>query len=76
MKKMSCRDMGGDCDVVIEADTPEEMMEKGKKHVHDMAEKGDETHKGLVEKMKAMTPENLKEWESGFQKKWEETPLE
>ena len=68
---MTCKDMGGMCDAEITGETPEEMMENGKKHVHDTAEGGDATHGELVEKMKVMTPEEFKMWEDGFKVKFE-----
>ena len=71
---MTCSDMGGMCDAEISGETPEEMIESGKKHVHDAAEGGDTAHSELVEKMKAITPEEYKMWEDGFRAKYDTAP--
>ena len=70
MKKMTCTDLGGMCDAEITGETAEEMMEAGKKHVHDAAEAGDEAHAELVEKMKVISDEDYKKWEEGFREKF------
>lgn len=74
MKKMTCSDMGGVCDVEITGETPEEMMEAGKKHAHDAAEGGDEAHGELVEKIKNISEEDFVAWEKGFREKFEAAP--
>ena len=71
MKKITCRQMGGVCDDVIERETPEEVMKKGHEHVQNAT---DEEHKQLSEKMKQLSDEDNKKWEEGFRKTWEETP--
>jgi len=71
MKKMTCKNIGGMCGAEITGETPEEMMEAGKKHVHDAAEGGDEAHGELVEKMKNMSEEDFTTWQKGFKEKFE-----
>jgi hypothetical protein len=44
MKTMTCKQMGGPCDTPIRASSAEEMMERGKEHVGEMAAKGDDGH--------------------------------
>jgi hypothetical protein len=72
MKKMTCREMGGSCDTVIEGDTPEEMVANGAKHLSEMSEK-DEAHK----KDKAMMdeaqkdPAHAQEWFEKFKVKFD-----
>ncbi len=51
MKKMTCRQLGGACDLVFEADTFEEIAELSKKHGMEMYQKSDAAH---LEAMKAM----------------------
>jgi len=62
MKKITCKEMGGDCDAVITGETAEELMANGKKHVHNLAESGDEVHKGIVERMGQLSEEDQKKW--------------
>ena len=71
MKKITCREMGGDCDAVITGETAEELMANGKKHVHDLAESGDEVHKGVVEKMGQLSEEDHKKWAEDFAAKFD-----
>jgi len=67
MKKMSCKDMGGVCDTEIQAETAEEMMEKGKQHVHSQE---DEEHQGIVKQMEAMNDEEKAGWAKEFEGKF------
>ena len=41
-------------------------MANGKQHVHDAADGGDEDHKGIIDKMKAMSEEEYKKWIEDF----------
>jgi len=71
MKKMTCREMDGVCDAEIQGETAEEMMEKGKQHVH---ETQDEAHQGLVKEMENASEEDMAAWKKGFQEKYEAAP--
>jgi len=64
MKTMSCKQLGGACDVEFHAETFEEMAELSKKHGMEMAEKGDQAHLNAMEDMKKLinNPEAMKEW--------------
>lgn len=65
---MTCKQMGGPCDALVQANSAEEMMKTGGDHVNEMAEKGDEDHKKTKEVMdSAMTnPELMKAWQDKF----------
>ena len=63
--------MGGVCEAEIQAETAEEMMEKGKKHVH---EAQDEAHQALINEMKNASKEDMEAWEKGFKEKYEAAP--
>ena len=67
MKKMTCKQLGGACDLVFEANTFEEMAELSKKHGTEMYQKGDEDHlKAMSAMMELMkSPENMKAWFDG-----------
>ncbi|MBT8306671.1 MAG: DUF1059 domain-containing protein [Maribacter sp.] len=64
MKTMTCRQLGGACDLEFHADTFEKMAEQSKKHGMGMFQKGDEAHLNAMRTMKEQkqTPEALTEW--------------
>ena len=49
MKTMNCKQLGGACDTVFQAETFDEMAEISKQHGMEMFQKNDEAH------LKAMT---------------------
>lgn len=69
MKKMKCSAFGGPCDEVIVAATKEEMLSKGMDHVR-------AAHPEMVADIEKMTPEQNAEWQTMFDKAWDETPDE
>ena len=71
MKKITCQAMGGICDADITGETADELMANGKQHVHDAAEGGDETHKEVAERMKAMSTEDHDKWAEDFTSKFD-----
>jgi hypothetical protein len=75
MKKMTCKEMGGSCDAVIEGNTAEEMALNGGKHLTVMSEK-DAGHKRDKEVMDASqnNPEHIKEWMVDFTTKFDALP--
>ncbi|MBL6446717.1 DUF1059 domain-containing protein [Fulvivirga sp. 29W222] len=64
MKKMTCRQLGGACDLEFRADTFEEIAEISKKHGTEMFQKGDEVHLKAMEGMKELMKDTAKmqEW--------------
>jgi len=76
MKKMTCKDLGGACDVEMMAATPDEMMKKGGDHVNEMAQAGDEAHVALKAEMdKAMTDKAAMDtWQAMFTENWDKAP--
>lgn len=69
MKTMTCRQMGGPCDMAMHGATADEMMAAGGAHVREMAAKGDEAHKKVEAMMDAMQndPKSDEEWMKKFQ---------
>ena len=57
MKKMTCRELGGACDVEFRADTFDEMAELSKQHGMEMSSKNDEAHLAAMARMKSMMAE-------------------
>jgi len=64
MKKMTCKELGGACDLVFEADTFEEIAEQSKAHGTEMWQTKEPTHMKAMEEMSAMMqkPEEMQKW--------------
>lgn len=78
MKSITCKEMGGPCDVAVQGNTPEEIMEKGGVHVNELAASGDEGHMKAKEMMDAAgnNPEELKKWQDQFMATYNAAPEE
>lgn len=61
---MTCKELGGACDLEFRAETFEEMAELSKAHGTEMFQKGDEPHlKAMQEMMELMKdPTAMKSW--------------
>ena len=72
---MTCREMGGSCDAVIEGNTAEELALNGGKHLTEMSEK-DAGHKRDKEVMDASqnNSEHIANWMADFKTKFEALP--
>lgn len=64
MKTMTCKQLGGACDLEFHAETFEEMAELSKNHGTEMFKKGDKAHLEAMEKMKVLMkdPEAVETW--------------
>lgn len=64
MKSMTCKELGGACDMVFQANTFEEIAQMSKAHGTEMFQKGDEAHLAAMKKMRITmhTPEEMKTW--------------
>lgn len=64
MKTMTCKQLGGACDLEFTAETFEEIAEMSKKHGMEMFQKGDEDHLKAMEDMKTLmlSPDALQTW--------------
>ncbi|MFM2663366.1 DUF1059 domain-containing protein [Vibrio mediterranei] len=64
MKSMTCRQLGGACDVVFEAETFEQIAELSKQHGMEMYQKQEPAHLDAMNKIQAMmqNPEEVKAW--------------
>jgi hypothetical protein len=62
MKKMTCKQLGGACDLEFHAETFEEMAEISKKHGMEMLKAGDEEHISAMNEMQELikSPEAMK----------------
>lgn len=73
MKRLTCKQMGGICDVSFKEDSAREVMEQGLDHLKNSF---DSEHKALFEKINNMTDKERKTWNEQFQKAWNVTPEE
>ena len=64
MKKMTCKQLGGACDLVFEANTFNEMAVLSKQHGMEMFQKGDAAHLEAMQKMRELMQE------PGAMEKW------
>jgi uncharacterized protein YjcR len=64
MKSMTCKQLGGACDIVFQAETFEEMAEKSKQHGMEMFQQQDQAHLQAMHKMQALmqSPNAMQEW--------------
>lgn len=76
MKTMTCNQLGGACDEEFHAETFEEMAELSKAHGMEMAQKADQAHLAVMEKMKEgmNDPVAMKEWMENKQNEFDELP--
>ena len=76
MKTMTCKQLGGACDLEFHADTFEEMAELSKAHGTEMFEKKDPAHLKAMEEMQALMsePAKMQAWFAGKQKEFEALP--
>jgi hypothetical protein len=51
MKTMTCRQLGGPCDVPLQGKTANEVIKAEDKHLKEMVASGDETHKSALKDM-------------------------
>ena len=52
MKTMTCRELGGPCDLPLHGDTADEVIKAQDRHLKEVVAKGDETHQGALKEMK------------------------
>jgi len=73
MKKMTCRQLGGACDLEFEANTFEEMAELSKQHGTEMYKAQEPAHLEAIGKMQELmkTPDAMKNWFEAKRKEFE-----
>ena len=61
---MTCKQLGGACDMAFHANRFEEMVELSKKHGMEMFQKGDKDHLDAMNEIKELmkTPDAMKTW--------------
>ena len=76
MKTMTCKQLGGACDMEFRANTFEEIAEMSKKHGTEMFQKKDPAHMKAMEEMRDLmkSPAAMQEWFEGKRKEFEQLP--
>jgi predicted small metal-binding protein len=67
MKTMTCRELGGECDEKLSAQSWDEMVSTMTKHAQ-------ENHPETVKKMEEMHKEDSQKWGKEMKPKWEAAP--
>lgn len=73
MKSMTCKQLGGACEKVFQAETFEEIAEMSKKHGMEMFQQGDPAHLKAMEEMRELMkePTAMQAWFEGKRKEFE-----
>jgi len=76
MRTMTCKQLGGACDLKFRAETFEEIVEKSKKHGMEMYQKGDPAHLEAMNKARALskTPNAMIDWIESKKKEFLASP--
>lgn len=64
MKRMSCKELGGACDMIFEAETFQDIANKSRAHGVEMFQQGDAGHLRAMDAMKVLmkTPGAIQTW--------------
>jgi hypothetical protein len=52
MKTMTCKQLGGPCDLALHGDTADQVIKAQDRHLKEMVANGDETHSAALQSMK------------------------
>ena len=76
MKTMTCKQLGGACDVEFQAETFEEMAEFSKRHGMEMFHQKDEAHLRAMQEMSELMndPEAMQQWMAKRKQEFEGLP--
>ncbi|HBX65143.1 MAG: DUF1059 domain-containing protein [Balneola sp.] len=76
MKTMTCKQLGGACDVEFKGKTFQEIAEQSKKHGTEMFQQKDEAHLEAMQEMSEMMndPEAMQKWMEKKRKEFENLP--
>ena len=76
MKTMTCRQLGGACDLEFHADTFEDMEAQSKQHGMEIFQQNDATHLAAMQKIRDMMqdPQAIEEWMQQRRREFEALP--
>ncbi len=70
MKKLTCRDLGGPCDMELIGDSFQEVGKKSYDHVMEQIKSGDEAHATAATKMRNASPEEQMSMMTEYEKRY------
>ena len=75
---MTCKQLGGACNLEFKAETFDEIAEMSKQHGMEMFQKNDEAHLAAMQKMQELmaSPEKMQTWFEDRKKEFEALPAE
>lgn len=78
MKTMTCKQLGGSCDITFHAETFEEIAQMSHAHGREMVETQDPRHLAAMEEMKTLmkNPEAMNTWMKEKRQIFESLPQE
>lgn len=76
MKTMTCKELGGACDLEFHANTFEEMARMSQDHGKEMFQKGDKPHLQAMSEMRNLmqSTDGMAKWMEGKRKEFEAKP--
>lgn len=76
MKTMTCKELGGACDLEFHANTFEEIAQMSQEHGKEMFQKCDKPHLQAMSKMKDLmhSKDGMAKWMEGKRKEFEAKP--
>lgn len=76
MKEMTCKELGGACELVFQAETFNEMAKISQQHGKEMFDKQDTTHIAAMDKMQELmqSPDAMNQWMDDKRKEFEALP--
>tara|TARA_R110000868_G_scaffold37111_14_gene131655 strand:+ start:68820 stop:69053 length:234 start_codon:yes stop_codon:yes gene_type:complete len=74
MKTMTCKQLGGACDVEFHAETFDEIARQSQQHGKEMFEQNDDAHMQAMQEMRVLMqdPEAMQSWMESKRKEFEE----
>ena len=76
MRTMTCKELGGACDLEFHANTFEEMAQMSQKHGKEMFQRGDKAHLDAMNAMKDVmqSADGMSKWMGSKRKEFEAKP--
>jgi len=76
MKTMTCKELGGACDLEFHANTFDEIAQLSKKHGKQMFQQGDKPHLEAMSEMRDLmqSEDSMAKWMADKQKKFDAKP--
>ena len=76
MKTMTCKQLGGACDMAFHANSFEEMAELSKKHGMEMFQKADKAHLEAMNEMQKLmsSPDSMRDWMENKKEEFDRLP--